>query len=158
MISDVKLWHYFCLLKVTNMVLTLESFRKQCQSIKKKHTVRQKLPFDDVLKNLTIFTGKNMCWCFFLIKFQVWMPKISLRRDSNTADFLSNLWNFKNTLFTEHHRWQSERFNALHRKPPFFLVFKDIFWSLNCNMDGFCQKCLWKSCFTTILSQSRGRR
>ena len=47
--------------------------------------------------------------------------------------------------------------NTLHCKPSLFLIFIYIFLSLKCNMNGLCHKCFaMKSCFITILSQSRG--
>ena len=36
------------------------------------------------LKNFAIFTGKHLCWGFFLIKMQAFRPATFLKRDSNT--------------------------------------------------------------------------
>ena len=48
----------------------------------------------DVLKNLAIFTGKHLCWSYFLIKLQGWRTAILLKRDSNTSASLWILQNF----------------------------------------------------------------
>ena len=42
----------------------------------------------DVLKNLAMFTGKHLCWSYFLIQLQGWRTAIVLQRDSNTSAFL----------------------------------------------------------------------
>ena len=43
-----------------------------------------------VLKNFAKLIGKQLCWCFFLIKLQALRPGTLLKRDSNTdiAKFL----------------------------------------------------------------------
>ena len=41
-----------------------------------------------VPKNFAIFTGKNLCWSFFLIKWQAFRPATLLKRDPNTGVFL----------------------------------------------------------------------
>ena len=41
-----------------------------------------------VLKNFVIFTGKRLCWSFFLTKLQALRPATLLKRDSNTGVFL----------------------------------------------------------------------
>ena len=52
------------------------------------------------LKNFAIFTGKHLCWSFFIIKLQAFSTTILLERDSNTAGvFLWILRNFKDNLF-----------------------------------------------------------
>ena len=38
-----------------------------------------------VVRNFAIFTGKQLCWSFFLIKLQVFQPRP--KRDFNTGDF-----------------------------------------------------------------------
>ena len=42
------------------------------------------------LKNFANSTGKHLCWSPFSISFQAFTPATSLKRDSNTAFFLSN--------------------------------------------------------------------
>ena len=39
-----------------------------------------------VLKKFAIFTGKHLCYRFFLIKFQAFRPATLLKRDSNTGE------------------------------------------------------------------------
>ena len=47
--------------------------------------------------------------------------------------------------------------NTLQCKPPLFLIFIYIFWSLKCIVNGLRHKHFpVKSCFRTIMSQSRG--
>ena len=41
-----------------------------------------------VLKNLSIFIGKQLCWSLFLIKLPFFRPATLLERDSNTRVFL----------------------------------------------------------------------
>ena len=52
-----------------------------------------------VLKNYANSTGKHLWWIFFLIKLQPQRPATSLKRDSNTGVFLSNLRNFEEHLW-----------------------------------------------------------
>ena len=40
------------------------------------------------LKNLAIFTGKQLCWSLFLIKLQAFNPASLLKRGSKTGFFL----------------------------------------------------------------------
>ena len=47
-----------------------------------------------VLKHFAIFTGKNLCWSLFLIKFQDWSLHFYSRRHSNAGVFLWILRNF----------------------------------------------------------------
>ena len=47
-----------------------------------------------VLKNLALFTGKNLYWSLFWIKLQTWRITASSKRDSNTGIFLWILQNF----------------------------------------------------------------
>ena len=47
-----------------------------------------------VLKNLTILTGKHLCWCLVLIKLHGLRPATLLKRDSNIDVFLWVLRNF----------------------------------------------------------------
>ena len=55
--------------------------------------VLTELATDSVLKNFVNFTGKQLCWCLFLIRFQTWEPATSLKRGSNTSVLLWNLGN-----------------------------------------------------------------
>ena len=48
----------------------------------------------DVPKNFAIFTGKYLCWSFFLINLLAWKPATLLKRNSNTGVFLWILLNF----------------------------------------------------------------
>ena len=48
-----------------------------------------------VLKNLTMFTGKPLCWSLFLIKLQAKRPATLFKRDCNTEVF-------QNIYFEEH--------------------------------------------------------
>ena len=59
-----------------------------------------------VIKNFVNFTGKHLCWSFFLIKFHTFRPETSLRRDSNIDVFLCVKFAkfFKNTYFEKHLR------------------------------------------------------
>ena len=41
-----------------------------------------------LLINFAIFTGKQLCWRFFLIKLPAFRPATLLKRDSNTGVFL----------------------------------------------------------------------
>ena len=45
-------------------------------------------------KNFAIYTGKHLCWIFFLIRLQPWRPATLLKKDSNTSVFLWILLNF----------------------------------------------------------------
>ena len=51
-----------------------------------------------VINNFAIFTGKHLCWSFFLIKLQPWRTGTLLKRDSNAGVFLRILHNFKENL------------------------------------------------------------
>ena len=53
-----------------------------------------------LLTSFAIFTGKQLCWRFFLIKLQAFRPAILLKRDSNTGVFLCILRIF---IFFEKH-------------------------------------------------------
>ena len=53
-----------------------------------------------VLENIEHFTGKNLCWRPFFIKLQACRPTTLLKRVSNTAFFLCEIFEiFKNTFF-----------------------------------------------------------
>ena len=55
-----------------------------------------------VLKNFAIFTGKYLCWSFFLIKLQDSRP-ITLLKETPTQVFSCEYYNiFKNTYFEKH--------------------------------------------------------
>ena len=51
------------------------------------------------LKKLAVFTGKQLCWSLFLIKF--FRPATLLKRDSNTGVFLCILQIFISKLMSE---------------------------------------------------------
>ena len=68
------------------------TFPKRYCTIRKSH--RKCSLKKGFLKNFAIFTGKHLCWSFFLIKFQGCSPATLLKRDSNTYVFLWMLWNF----------------------------------------------------------------
>ena len=51
------------------------------------------------LKNFAIFTGKNLSWSLFLIKFQDKSLHFYLIRDSNTGVFSVNIAKFLRTAF-----------------------------------------------------------
>ena len=55
----------------------------------------------DVLKNLSNFTGKRLCWSLIFTMLQAFGPA-TLLKDSCIGVFLWNLRNFKNTYFEEH--------------------------------------------------------
>ena len=57
-----------------------------------------------VLKHFALFTRKDQCWNYFLIKLQGCRPAILLKRDSNTDFFLECYKICKNTYFEEHLR------------------------------------------------------
>ena len=42
----------------------------------------------DILKNFTNFTGKNLCWSFFLTKLQALRLATLLKTDFNTGVFV----------------------------------------------------------------------
>ena len=54
----------------------------------------------DALKNLVIFTGKNLCWSLFLIKLQAFFPQtgyveIMIQRDTHIqSDYGKKACNF----------------------------------------------------------------
>ena len=51
-----------------------------------------------ILRNFTIFTGKNLCWSLFLIKLPVWSPQ-----ETPIQMFSSKYCEiFKNSYFKEH--------------------------------------------------------
>ena len=59
-----------------------------------------------VLKNFSNFTGKQLCWSFFLIKLHTLRPATLLKTDSNTGIFFMKLASFlRMPLFTEHLQW-----------------------------------------------------
>ena len=51
------------------------------------------------LKNLAIFTRKDLCWSLFLITFQTWSNETLLKRDFNTNVFQWIFWNILKHLF-----------------------------------------------------------
>ena len=52
-----------------------------------------------------MFTGKHLCWGFFLIKLQAFRPATFSKRDSNIAVSCGYCEIFKNSFFTEHLWW-----------------------------------------------------
>ena len=52
---------------------------------KKFKSSRSQMSFKiDVFKNFAIFTGKHLCWSFFVIKLPAYKPANLLKRDSKT--------------------------------------------------------------------------
>ena len=47
-----------------------------------------------VFRNFASSTGRQLCWCLFLIKLQTFRPAAVLKIDSNTDVFLWNLQDF----------------------------------------------------------------
>ena len=58
-----------------------------------------------VLKNVTNFTWKHLCWSLFLTKLPAFEPATLLKRDSNTGAFLWVLRNVKSSFFIGNLRW-----------------------------------------------------
>ena len=59
-----------------------------------------------VLKNFANFTGKHLCWCFFLIKLQASGHATLLKKRLQHGDFPVKFAKFLRTPFcTEHFRW-----------------------------------------------------
>ena len=52
-----------------------------------------------VLKNFAIFTGKNLCWSLFLIKFQDWRPTFLFKKRLQRRCFSVNIAKFLWTAF-----------------------------------------------------------
>ena len=52
-----------------------------------------------VLKNFAIFTGKNLCWSLFLIKFQDWRPTFLFKKRPQRRCFPVNIAKFLRTAF-----------------------------------------------------------
>ena len=52
-----------------------------------------------VLKNFKIFTGKNLCWSLFLIKFQDWRPTFLFKKRLQRRCFSVNIAKFLRTAF-----------------------------------------------------------
>ena len=44
------------------------------------------------IRNFKIYTGKDLCWSLFLIKFQVFSLQFYQKRDSDTGVFLGNYY------------------------------------------------------------------
>ena len=53
------------------------------------------------LKNLLIFTEKQLCCSLFLLNLQAWRPVTSSKRDSKGDASLGNFQIYKPTFFTE---------------------------------------------------------
>ena len=51
-----------------------------------------------VLKNFSMFTGKNLFWSLLLLKFEAFSPAIFLIRDSNTVVFSKYCKIYKNNF------------------------------------------------------------
>ena len=61
---------------------------------------------DGVVKNFANFTGKRMCWSFYLIKFHVSRPATLSNRDYNIGFFSVKFEKFlRKSFLTEHRRW-----------------------------------------------------
>ena len=58
-----------------------------------------KQPFTGVLNNLAIFTGKNLCWSLFLIKFQDWRPTFLFKKRLEGRCFSVNIATFLRAAF-----------------------------------------------------------
>ena len=58
-----------------------------------------KQPFTGVLNNLAIFTGKNLCWSLFLIKFQDWRPTFLFKKRLEGRCFSVNIAKFLRAAF-----------------------------------------------------------
>ena len=52
-----------------------------------------------ILKIFAIFTGKDLCWSYFLIKLQAWRSAILIKRDPTTGISWEYCKIFKNTYF-----------------------------------------------------------
>ena len=72
-----------------NFYWEISKFCKKFRSSHQKCSIKKA-----VLENFVIFTGKDLCWKFFLIKSQDWRPTTLLKRDFNTGIFLWILRNF----------------------------------------------------------------
>ena len=48
------------------------------------------------IRCFNIYTGKDLCWSLFLIKFQVFSLQLNQKRDSDTGVFL---WNYYKHVF-----------------------------------------------------------
>ena len=59
-----------------------------------------KQPFTGVLNNLAIFTGKNLCWSLFLIKFQDWRPTFLFKKRLEGRCFSVNIAKFLRAAFS----------------------------------------------------------
>ena len=53
-----------------------------------------------VLKNFAIFTGKNLCWSLFLIKFQDWRPTFLFKKRLEGRCFSVNIAKFLRAAFS----------------------------------------------------------
>ena len=51
------------------------------------------------LKNFAVFTGKNLCWSHFLIKFQDWRPAFLFKKRLQHWCFSVNIVKFLRTAF-----------------------------------------------------------
>ena len=57
-------------------------------------------------KNFANFTGKHLCWSFFLLKFQTLRPATLLKSNYNTGIFSVQFAEFLRTpFFTEQFQW-----------------------------------------------------
>ena len=83
------------------------------------------------LKNFANFTGKHLCWGFFLIKLQAFRPGIFLKRDSNTGVFMENLKIFKNTYFEDHLRTTTSGSLQTCMRKQLMQYIIDVSWLLN---------------------------
>ena len=75
-----------------------------------------------VLKNFAIFTGKYLCYNFFLIKLRAWRTGTLLKRDSNAGVFLRILRNSYEQLL-----WRTSVNGCFWKRGTDFLLMR--FWS-----------------------------
>ena len=102
-----KFWMFFSFLRKCPLQLPCFVFEKMSSSIpmllvmllahigKGSNSRSQMFSKTGALKNFAIFTGKNLCWSLFLIKFQDWRPAFLFKKrlqrrcfSVNTAKFL----------------------------------------------------------------------
>ena len=60
---------------------------------------------DGVVKNFANFTGKRMCWSFYLIKLHVSRPATLSNRDYNRFFSVKSEEFLRKSFLTEHRRW-----------------------------------------------------
>ena len=70
-----------------------------CSCRKRSNSCSQMFSKTGVVKNCAIFTGKNLCWSLFWIKFRTEGLYFYLKRDSNARCFCVNVAKFFWTAF-----------------------------------------------------------